>query len=395
VLPALLGDSRTGRAKLVEHDGFSQLAMRDGTMKWIAPGPQERPKFGISKSPQLYDLGLDLGETNNLHSTMPDTSKKLSNELESIKTNRLSNSDRHEQSSTSADDGNSCAQPSPEAMAEAAGVTLPHQPWHVANVWWEFEKPTEHFTSLEIEVTIDRDVPSTYNLYVSPCGIAKISGLDFYGGLQSNINGWANATNHTRVHPGKGAIFSRWSSDKKTPVGLEHVRVAGSDCLVESAGYEGEFASVRRPFAWHKGTYTYQISKDTTEVADGHTNTWFICRVRDSQGKSFEVGSLRFEGSDFQFWNRHSAFVEVYSTEKIPHSGIPKVNVTFGWPRLNGLKPPIKKAQAYYPSQTGPASPDCCWIKPDGENVRVEVGPIFRRDENLRRHDLAIHPSQL
>jgi hypothetical protein len=284
----------------------------------------------------------------------------------------------------------SCAQPSPEDMASAAGVELPHRPWHVANVWWEWEKPTEHFSSLEIDVTIDRDVPSTYNLYVSPCGIAKINDMDFYGGLQSNINGWANPTNHTRVHPGKGGIFSRWSSDKKTPVGLEHVRVAGPDCLMESAGYEGEFASVRRPFAWTKGTYTYRIEKGATEVADGKTNTWFTCKVIPAGGPAREVGSLRFEGADFTFWARHSAFVEVYSTEKIPSSGIPKVNVTFGWPRINGQKAPLKRAHAYYPSKTGPASPDCCWIKADGEKVRVEVGPIFKRDEAQRRHELPL-----
>src|SRR6476646_1851789 len=65
-----------------------------------------------------------------------------------------------------------CAQPSPEEMAKVAGVTLPRGPWHVANIWWDFEKPIEHFTSLEIDVTIDRDVPSDYNLYVSPCGVA-------------------------------------------------------------------------------------------------------------------------------------------------------------------------------------------------------------------------------
>jgi hypothetical protein len=283
-----------------------------------------------------------------------------------------------------------CAQPSPEAMAHAAGVTLPHQPWHVANIWWEFEKPVEHFESLEVDVNIDRDVPSTYNLYVSPCGLARINGKDFYGGLQSNINGWRDATNHTRMHPGKGAIFSRWSSDKKTPVGLDNVRTAGPDCLIESAGYEGEFASVRRPFAWTKGTYTYQILKGETEVVDGQTNTWFTCRVKDAAGEVYQVGSLRFEGADFTYWDRHSAFVEVYSTEKIPHSGIPKVNVTFSWPQVNGQKPALKQAHAYYPSKTGPASPDCALIKAEGEAVRVEVGPIFRRDETQRRHDLPV-----
>jgi len=285
-----------------------------------------------------------------------------------------------------------CAQPSPEEMAKSAGVTLPHRPWHVANIWWDFQKPTEHFESLEIDVTIDRDVPATYNLYVSPCGLAQINKLDFYGGLQSNINGWRNATNHTRVHPGKGAIFSRWSSDKKTPLSLEHARTAGPDGLVESAGYEGEFASVRRPMAWTKGTYTYRISKNATEITEGRTNTWFTCSVKDGQGEAREIGSLRFEGADFTYWARHSAFVEVYSTEKIPRSGIPKVNVTFGWPRVNGQKPALKRAHAYYPSKTGPASPDCAWIKADGEKVRVEVGPIFKRDEAQRRHDLTLTP---
>jgi hypothetical protein len=284
----------------------------------------------------------------------------------------------------------SCAQPSPQEMAKAVGITLPKLPWHVVNIWWDFEKRIEHFESLAVDVTIDRDVPATYNLYISPCGLGKMNGQQFYGGLQSNINGWANPTNHTRVHPGKGGIFSRWSSDKKTPIGLEHVRVAGADCLVESAGYEGEFASVRRPFAWTKGTYTWQIVKGKTETTNGQTNTWFTCEVKDSNGNIFSVGSLRFEGSDFTFWDRNSAFVEVYSTAKIPRSGIPKVDITFGWPRVNGQPAPLKRASAYYPSKTGPAAPDCAVAKADGANVRVEVGPIFVRDENQRKHGLVL-----
>ncbi|MEY4484085.1 MAG: hypothetical protein RL693_1537 [Verrucomicrobiota bacterium] len=285
-----------------------------------------------------------------------------------------------------------CKQPSPEEMAKEAGVTLPKSPWHVVNIWWEFEKPVEHFTSLEMDITIDRDVPDTYNLYVSPCGIAMINGLQFYGGLQTNVNGWANKESRERVHPGKGAIFSRWSADKKTPIGLEHVRTAGADCLVESAGYEGEFASVRRPFAWTKGTYTYCITKGETEQVNGVDCTWFHCQVKDkdAEGVAHEVGSLRFEGTDFTFWAKHSAFVEVYSTSKIPKSGIPKVNISFGWPRLNGAKVALKKASAYYPDPKGgvTGSPDCARVKADGEQCAVEIGPIFKRDEAQRRHDL-------
>ena len=285
-----------------------------------------------------------------------------------------------------------CAQPTPEAMAEAAGVTLPKLPWHVANLWWNFDKPVEKFTSLEIDITIDRDVPSDYNLYISPCGIADINGMSFYGGIQTNINGWADKESRERVHRGKGAIFSRWSHDKKTPIGLDHVRISAPDCLVESAGYEGEFASVRRPLAWTRGTYTWSLTKGPPETVDGKACAWFTCRVKPMEGDAVEVGSLRFEGTDFTFWGKHSAFVEVYSTAKIPKSGIPKVNVTFSAPRLNGSAPPLTKVSAYYPDQGGPDSPDCAWVKKAAKSYVVEVGPIFKRDEAQRRHDLTPKP---
>lgn len=285
-----------------------------------------------------------------------------------------------------------CAQPTPEAMAEAAGVTLPKLPWHVANIWWNYEKPVENFSSLEVDITIDRDVPDTYNLYISPCGTADMNGMSFYGGLQTNINGWANKESRERVHRGKGAIFSRWSADKKTPIGLDHVRTAADDCLVESAGYEGEFASVRRPFAWTKGTYTWSLTKGATEEIDGKPHTWFTCRVKPADGEATEIGSLRFEGKEFTYWARHSAFVEVYSTAKIPRSGIPKVVVTFGAPRINGVALPSKQTTAYYPDKGGPDSPDCAKITADGTNCVVTVGPIFKRPEAERRHVVAPAP---
>lgn len=133
-------------------------------------------------------------------------------------------------------------------MAEAVGVNLPQLPRHVANIWWDFEKSVKQFTSLEVDVTIDRYVSDYYNLYISPCGIAKINGLKFYGGIQTNINGWASKERRERVHRGKGVIFSRWSHNKTTPIGLDYVRTAATNCLVESAGYEGDLASVRHTF---------------------------------------------------------------------------------------------------------------------------------------------------
>jgi len=81
---------------------------------------------------------------------------------------------------------NLCVQPSPEEMAKAVGVTLPKLPWHVVNIWWDFEKPAAHFESLAVDVTIDRDVPLSYNLYypsktgpaAPDCAVAKADGAN-------------------------------------------------------------------------------------------------------------------------------------------------------------------------------------------------------------------------
>lgn len=294
--------------------------------------------------------------------------------------------------SVSAAENLSPAQDSPQQMAEKLGVKLPRLPWHLADIWWKFEKPIDHFESLSMEVTIDRDVPTNYNLYISPVGIAKINGMDFYGGLQTAINGWASKTNQQRVFPGKGAIFSRWSPDKKKPIGLDFVRLA-PDGLCESAGYEGEFCSVRRPFAWTKGTYTYSVVKGDTELAKGNPQTWFHCLVRSHATEELNwIGSLRFEGADFQFWNQHAAFVEVYSTKILPRSNIPKVNVTFGYPLINGARPKLVRASANYNPKSSPA---CARAKGIGDRVVVEVGEMFTRtpEQGQERIELKLPPN--
>lgn len=280
----------------------------------------------------------------------------------------------------------------PTEQAAKLGIQLPKLPWHVADIWWNFEQPIGKFESLDVDITIDRDLPPDVNLYLSPVGIARINGQDFYGGLQTNINGWATKESRERVHPGRGAIFSRWSSDKNTPIGLGHVRKA-ADGLCESAGYEGEFCSVRRPLAWGKGTYTYSIVKGDSETLDGVAHTWFHCMVRSHADQvAHAVGSLRFEGTEFTYWAKHAAFVEIYSTAKIPRSNIPRVVVTFGYPRINGVKPPSKRTTVNYNPNGKAAAPACAKAKVDGDRIVVEVGPIFQRPENEGRAQLDVKP---
>jgi hypothetical protein len=284
---------------------------------------------------------------------------------------------------------------SPQEQADRLGIKLPRLPWHVADFWWTFDQAIEKFESLDIDVTLDRDLPADVNLYVSPLGVAQINGLQFYGGLQTNINGWPNKESRERVFPGHGAIFSRWSHDKATPIGLAHVRKT-SDGLCESAGYEGEFGSVRRPCSWGKGSFTYSIVKGDSETIDGKVHTWFHCQVRSHQNQTTTyVGSLRFEGEQFRYWGKHAAFLEIYSTQKIPRSRIPRLVVTFGYPRLNGVKPPLKNALVTYNSDGGMPAPACARARAEGENIVTELGPIFVRDEAKDppgKHDLPLKP---
>ena len=83
VLPALLGETREGRDQLVEHDGFGMLGFRDRLWKYIQPDLVPRPRY--SPLGELYDLGHDLGETNNLVEREPASGKKLSSELSNVR----------------------------------------------------------------------------------------------------------------------------------------------------------------------------------------------------------------------------------------------------------------------------------------------------------------------
>ncbi|MBL9205519.1 MAG: arylsulfatase [Opitutaceae bacterium] len=90
VLPALLGESPSGRTAVVLHAG--RLALREGRWKYIEPstGPAvNRPtnsELANAPDPQLYDLETDPGETNNLAARQPERVATLRTQLEQIRT---------------------------------------------------------------------------------------------------------------------------------------------------------------------------------------------------------------------------------------------------------------------------------------------------------------------
>ena len=58
----------------------------------------------------------------------------------------------------------------------------------MGDVWYGFQEPVANFEKLEVEVTIDRDVPDSYNLYVAPVGLDRINGIDFYPSCGASTN---------------------------------------------------------------------------------------------------------------------------------------------------------------------------------------------------------------
>lgn len=284
------------------------------------------------------------------------------------------------------------SEPAEPAPAAQPAAELPGLPWHLANIWWNFEDSPSFrdFQSLEIEVSIDRDLPENLNLYIAPVGLGEINGISFYGGLQTHINGFLGPEDRERKSLGRGGIFSRWSHDKQTPLTPNHLR-RHDDGLQETAGYEGEFASIRRPVAWGRGTYTYRIRKGEPGELDGKPATWFTASITDQQsGETTEIGSLLFEGETFTFQPRHSAFVEIYATAWIRNTEIHPVVVTFGYPRVNGLAPALDHAFALYPNEGSQGSPDAAVVTADGPAAVVTVTEIFTRDEAQRRHPLEL-----
>ena len=165
-------------------------------------------------------------------------------------------------------------------------------PWHMVNLWWTMPE-TADFESLEIDVTISDDVdPSKLNLYIAPIGLGQLNDTNFYGGIQSNIGGYpvSDASPQGDYHKGKGAIFSRWGNKD---IDTSFVRPAVNG-LTEAAGYEGDFASGRRPFPWKAGTYTYAIRKLTYEKdKDGKEWTWVGAFLTEkSSGQTVFITSL-------------------------------------------------------------------------------------------------------
>ena len=252
-------------------------------------------------------------------------------------------------------------------------------PWHLTNIWWSFTNIPD-FQRLDIDVTVT-DVSSEYNFYISPIN-TSINNCMLYAGIQTNTLGERSKSDDTRINLGKGGIFSRWSEDQITPIGLDYVDMF-DDGACSSSGTEGEFCGVRRPFDWTSGTYTFSLIKENTILYKNVYHTWVAYEITNKEtNETKKIGRLLFEGESLKLRGEYAAFVEVYGTE----TKIPPATVSFGFPRINGIELPVDNIHAYHPY----VMPNVTTVSSKGRVITVAVdpdnpkpGPISKEPKNI------------
>src|ERR1035437_2843974 len=81
-------------------------------------------------------------------------------------------------------------------------------PWHLVDLWWGIGQDTP-FESYSIDVEISDDVASMANLYIAQVALGYLGKTPFYGGIQSQSDGYTKQDQHLRKI-GPGLIFSMW-----------------------------------------------------------------------------------------------------------------------------------------------------------------------------------------
>lgn len=273
-------------------------------------------------------------------------------------------------------------------LAELKNITLPSIPWHLMVLKWDFSDTIMDFRRVDMDIIIDRDISTDYHLYISPFN-GTFNGEQFYAGIQTNIGGFPSKEMAERRDGGKGGIFSRWSYDKTTPIGLEYVEMYENG-LCESAGYEGEFCSVRRPYEWTKGTYTISLVKEETVEFKGKPHSWVCLTVTDKKdGTVIRIGRLLFSGKKLVWRNDNQAFVETYGF-KDDKRHIPEAAIIFQRPMIGDETIPLTTLTAYQPvlavEEPNGNTPNCAFITSEGTDITVHTTSYVRPQSKNEIH---------
>jgi hypothetical protein len=149
--------------------------------------------------------------------------------------------------------------------------------------------------------------------------------------------------------------------------------------LCESAGYEGEFCSVRRPYTWTEGTYTFSLVKEESLLFKGTQHSWVALDLTNkNKSETYRIGRLLFQGDTLQLRRNIAAFLEIYSTEKIPFSDVPEAIVTFGYPRINNKELPLNKVTAVHTTTGIASSPNVADVTSKDNDISISISPVVR-----------------
>lgn len=208
-------------------------------------------------------------------------------------------------------------------------------PWHLVDQYHRMSQ--EHaFQVIEIDMTLTGDTNIDLSMYFSPLW-GKLDGNGFYFGFLSQIY-------DTRVKKivGKGAIFSRWGLGRQ-----EDIRIPkGGWSFVgnKATSGEGDFLSVRVPFDWSEGKYSFLMKTRGLPKPEG---VWVDLMVYENHtGKWIDIGGLRFKNGPMKLSRSVANFIEVFAPRGRGKHAYPKqlpfLDVTFSKPRLNHHIDPVR-----------------------------------------------------
>ena len=279
--------------------------------------------------------------------------------------------------------------------------TQTRTPWHLVNVHLYAANESPDMRSYCTTFSITGNVPDNINVYIAPFN-QRINGIPCYGGIQTRIDGSPDKIQRRPSFEtrSRGAIFSRWEERH-----LDAIRQAPGG-LVRSAGYEGDFISVRNDFRWRNGNYRLcLIRSDVVEgdplppsysAADiAHSwgsvvHTWVRMEATDlSTKETTVVGALAFPGRTLSLREINTIFVEIYG-----HGGtvsardVPEFNVSFSSFQVDGHDQDfvriVEIANPHARHANDPVMAQTRYLD-EGDVIRIEVGRYYgKKGRNVR-----------
>lgn len=214
-------------------------------------------------------------------------------------------------------------------------------PWHLVNIQRTYP-PSQEIESLSVDIEIMGNVPDKSDFFIVPMN-AQLNGQLFYFGAITNIDA-SRALDRSWVQLERSFVFSKWGENN--PLAVQ----PRPDGFFLASAHEGPHVSVRAPFQWGSGRYTFRLQFLRSSSDSGQPVTWVGAYVHcHSADEDYYVGSIRFWGHGLSFDGWISAFTEI----TLSYNGawppiVPTISVGVGDIRVNGqLQKPLEVIASY------------------------------------------------